>query len=194
MRLPSPASAPAPEQREREMRSLTTRQQRNAHSSSPGPGIAEPWPLLSLPRWVRGEMANFDTLCLTPGNHARRSVLPSGSAQSTITEKWERRRESRFYFLTVSIPFWALRDDHGAGVHRRGCGSLSEHAGRRFLLRWQVGFAHGAQQHHRPLLFFFFFFLSAALRLEGTTGLPSPLLLTCLSVNTYKSLLCCCWL
>lgn len=61
------------------------------------------------------------------------------------------------HFYSSSSPTSVLRDDHGAGVHRRGCGSLSEHAGRRFLLRWQVGFAHGAQQrryqqHHHPRL------------------------------------------
>lgn len=48
---------------------------------------------------------------------------------------------SPFISIPACSPTSALRDDHGAGVHRRGRGSLSEHAGRGFLLRWQVRFA-----------------------------------------------------
>lgn len=92
------------------------------------------------------------------------------------------------HFYSSSSPTSVLRDDHGAGVHRRGCGSLSEHAGRRFLLRWQVGFAHGAQQrryqqHHHPLLH-----LSSPLvtfplkRRGGGTGRCCPHVCFCLSL------------
>lgn len=93
MRLPSPASAPAPQQRARERDALIedTAATKCAQPRSRSGESRALTPAL-LPWWVRGDMANFDTLCLTQGNHARRSALPSDSAQSTITEKWERRR------------------------------------------------------------------------------------------------------
>ncbi len=97
-------------------------------------------------------MANFDTLCISRETPCVvwRAALPSGWIESTITQRLVRAGvpdSSHFYpGPSSTLP---LRDDHGAGVHRRGCGSLSEHAGRRFLLRWQVRFAHTAQQQRR---------------------------------------------
>lgn len=80
--------------------------------------------------------------------------------RAQITQRLDKRERERgwwwwwgpdsCHFYPGSSPTGVLRDDHGAGVHRRGCGSLSEHAGRRFLLRWQVGFAHRARQQHPP--------------------------------------------
>lgn len=45
---------------------------------------------------------------------------------------------SHIFTLSSLDPLSVRRDDHGAAVHRRGCLSLREHAGRGFLLRWQV--------------------------------------------------------
>lgn len=127
---------------------------------------------------LEGNMANFDTLCTSREIKpcvVWRAAPASGWIESTITERlWQSRwcwwswtvlvvvlvlvawrgggdLITSHHFYPGSSPTPPLRDDHGAGVHRRGCGSLSEHAGRRFLLRWQVRFRH-PQHHHHPLL------------------------------------------
>lgn len=106
--------------------------------------LLHPWP---VPRHsgLRVNMANFDALCMSWEMPCVvwRAVLPSGWFESTITPRLGRAEEGgpdSSHFCCNSSSTSVLRDDHGAGVHRRGCRSLSEHAGRRFLLRWQVGF------------------------------------------------------
>lgn len=104
------------------------------------------------------------------------------------TETWQNGGgPDSSHFYSSSSPTSALRDDHGAGVHRRGCGSLSEHAGRRFLLRWQVGFAHGAQQrryqqHHHPLLHLSSPLVTSPLKRRGDGSLLPACLLLFLSL------------
>lgn len=99
MRLPSPA----PVQRDALIDDTAARKHVQLRSRSEDSSALT----ALLPRWVRRDMANFDTLCLTQGNHARRSVQPSGSAQSTITEKWGRRKleDSWFYFWLFLFRF-----------------------------------------------------------------------------------------